>query len=74
MSVNNQDGMNNENENENVVDQTINNKDETPNNEELEDFKNKIKEFCKLDDHIRKLQIAVKERKTAKNALTKYHL
>lgn len=55
---------------DNIVEATIN--EEEPDNEELDDFKNKIKEYCKLDDQIRKLQIAVKERKTAKNALTKY--
>lgn len=55
-----------------VVDDTINNNEQAPDEEELNDFKNKIKEFCRLDDQIRKLQIAVKERKTAKSALTKY--
>lgn len=59
-----------------VVNDTVNgaggDDDEGPSPEELEDFKNKAREFCKLDDQIKKLQIAVKERKTAKQALSKY--
>lgn len=64
--------MNGKGDPEDVVDDTINNNEQAPDEEELNDFKNKIKEFCRLDDQIRKLQIAVKERKTAKSALTKY--
>lgn len=55
-----------------VVDETVNKTEEGPSAEELDDFKNKAREFCKLDDQIKKLEIAVKERKTAKAALSKY--
>ena len=40
-----------------------------PVEEELDDFKIKVEEWFKLDDQIRKLSIAIKERKTMQNAL-----
>lgn len=41
-----------------------------PSQEELEDFKGKVSEWTKLDDQIRKLSIAISERKTHKKALS----
>ena len=40
-----------------------------PTQEELNDFKGCVSEWTKLDDQIRKLQIALSERKTHKKAL-----
>lgn len=42
-----------------------------PSQEELETFKHLVNDWFKYDDQIRKLNIAIKERKTYKNALTK---
>lgn len=42
---------------------------ETPNEEELVDFKNMVSEWTKMDDQIRKLSIAVRERKILQRAL-----
>ena len=44
---------------------------ETPTDEELNDFKLKVSEWLKLDDQIRKLNIAIKERKTHQKAIEK---
>ena len=43
-----------------------------PSQEELDDFKNKITEWCKMDDQIAKLIIAIKERKVLQKALNSY--
>jgi hypothetical protein len=42
-----------------------------PTDSELEEFKQQFSEWIKMDDQIRKLQIAMKERKTHKKALEK---
>lgn len=42
----------------------------TPTQEELDDFKGSVSEWTKLDDQIRKLSIAISERKTHKKALS----
>lgn len=44
---------------------------ETPTETELNDFKQQVSEWIKLDDQIRKLNIAIKERKTHQKALEK---
>lgn len=57
------------------VEESFNDKEEieteTPSDEELTDFKQKVSEWLKLDDQIRKLNIAIKERKTHQKALEK---
>jgi hypothetical protein len=50
------------------IDDIINNTNE-PTKEELETFKNLVNEWFKYDDMIRKLEVALKERKTLKRAL-----
>jgi len=40
-----------------------------PTQEELEDFKMRVSEWTKLDDQVRKLNIAVRERRTHQRAL-----
>jgi hypothetical protein len=42
-----------------------------PSSEELEDFRNIVSEWFKYDDQIRKLTIAIKERKNHQNFLNK---
>lgn len=61
--------MSNELEN-NVINQTL--EDVQPNDDELQDFKNKMSEWLKLDEQIKKLGIAVKERKKLQGALESY--
>jgi len=56
---------------EDLVDNVVSD-DIQPSEEELEDFKNKINEWCKIDDQIKKLSIAIKERKKMQNALNSY--
>jgi hypothetical protein len=52
------------------IESVINTKENVePEDDELEDFKVKVSEWFKLDDQIRKLEIAVKERKTMRNKL-----
>lgn len=41
-----------------------------PSDEELAEFKNRVSEWTKLDDQVRKLIIAVKERRTHQKALS----
>jgi len=55
---------------ENIINQTLESK--IPTSEELDDFKNKMGEWIKMDEQIAKLQIAIKERKILKNALAGY--
>ena len=43
-----------------------------PTEDELDDFKNKINEWCKFDDQIKKLMIAIKERKKLQSAFNTY--
>jgi hypothetical protein len=50
------------------IDDIINNTNE-PTKDELETFKNLVNEWFKYDDIIRKLEVALKERKTLKRAL-----
>lgn len=40
-----------------------------PTTEELEDFKMRVSEWTKLDDQVRKLNIAIRERRTHQRAL-----
>ena len=54
-----------------IVDEIINNDKIEPSEEELENFKNLVNEWFKYDDQIRKLQIAIKERKTYQRVETK---
>jgi hypothetical protein len=56
--------MDNENS---IVDDIINNTE--PTKEELDTFKNLVNEWFKYDDIIRKLDVALKERKTLQRAL-----
>lgn len=56
---------------EDLVDNVVSD-DRQPSQEELDDFKNKINEWCKIDDQIKKLSIAIKERKKMQNALNSY--
>jgi len=50
-----------------IVDEIINNNE--PTKDELETFKNLVNEWFKYDDIIRKLDVALKERKTIQRAL-----
>lgn len=43
-----------------------------PTEEELEEFKTKVNEWCKLDDQIKKLSIAIRERKKLQQAYAKF--
>ena len=52
------------------IDDVISKKE--PTEDELDDFKNKINEWCKIDDQIKKLMIAIKERKKVQNAFNVY--
>ena len=52
----------------NEIDEIINKKSE-PTEEELENFKNLVNDWFKYDDTIRKLQIAIKERKSYQRVL-----
>lgn len=54
-------------ENEKEVEEIINNSE--PTKEELDTFKNLVGEWFKYDDIIRKLEVALKERKTLQRAL-----
>ena len=55
--------------NENVIDDIINETNAEPTHEELDTFKNLVGEWFKYDDIIRKLEVALKERKTLQRAL-----
>jgi hypothetical protein len=55
----------------NIVDDIINNKNAEPSEEELETFKNLVNDWFKYDDQIRKLSIAMKERKNYQGVLNK---
>lgn len=46
--------------------------DKQPTPEELEDFKNKVNEWCKVDDQIKRLMIGIRERKKMQQALDVY--
>lgn len=50
-------------ETDNVIDDIINNRRIEPTEEEMENFKNLVNDWFKYDDQIRKLVIAIKERK-----------
>ena len=52
----------------NEIDEIINKKSE-PTEEELDNFKNLVNDWFKYDDTIRKLQIAIKERKSYQRVL-----
>jgi hypothetical protein len=44
---------------------------ETPTDVELEEFKNYVKAFIEIDNDVRKLKVAIKERSMVKNTLSK---
>jgi hypothetical protein len=54
---------------DNIVDNIINPEKIEPTEEELETFKNLVKDWFKYDDQIRKLKIATKERKNYQRVL-----
>ena len=53
---------------EDLITNIVSNKPE-PTEDELDEFKNLVKDWFKFDDQIRKLEIAIKERKSYKKAL-----
>lgn len=57
---------------ENDVIQDVLDNDIQPSQEEIDDFRNKITEYLKLDEQICKLRIAIRERKTLQNVLNSY--
>ena len=54
---------------ESLVDDIINEEKKEPTEEELETFKNLVNDWFKYDDQIRKLNIAIKERKNYQRVL-----
>jgi hypothetical protein len=56
-------------EENNIIDDIINNRRLEPSDEELENFKNLVNDWFKYDDQIRKLVIAIKERKNYQRVL-----
>jgi|UniRef100_A0A6C0I986 hypothetical protein len=54
---------------DNIVDNIINQEKVEPTTDELETFKNLVNDWFKYDDQIRKLKIAMKERKNYQRAL-----
>jgi len=54
---------------DNIVDNIINQDRVEPSEDELETFKNLVNDWFKYDDQIRKLKIAMKERKNYQRAL-----
>ncbi len=56
-------------EEDNIVDNIINQERIEPTEEELETFKNLVNDWFKYDDQIRKLKIAMKERKNYQRGL-----
>jgi hypothetical protein len=58
-----------EQQSESIVDDIINEEKIEPSKEELETFKNLVNDWFKYDDQIRKLQIAMKERKNYQRVL-----
>jgi hypothetical protein len=56
-------------ETEDIIDDIINNKRVEPTEEELESFKNLVNDWFKYDDQVRKLMIAIKERKNYQRVL-----
>ena len=51
-----------------IVEDTL--EERTPTEEELDDFKNKMAEWLKMDEQINKLSIAMRERRKLQNALS----
>ena len=58
-----------EQQSESIVEDIINEEKIEPSKEELETFKNLVNDWFKYDDQIRKLQIAMKERKNYQRVL-----
>ena len=56
-------------EGDNIIDDIINDRKIEPTDEELENFKNLVNDWFKYDDQIRKLIIAMKERKNYQRVL-----
>ena len=52
-----------------IIEDIINNKRVEPTEEELESFKNLVNDWFKYDDQVRKLMIAIKERKNYQRVL-----
>ena len=53
-----------------IVEDTLT--DKQPTEDELQDFKNKMAEWLKMDEQITKLSIAIRERRRLQNALSGY--
>ena len=53
-----------------IVEDTL--EDKQPTEDELQDFKNKMAEWLKMDEQINKLSIAIRERRKLQNALSGY--
>jgi hypothetical protein len=53
-----------------IIDDAL--EEKIPSDEELQDFKNKMAEWLKIDDQINKLSIAIRERRKLQNALSGY--
>ena len=53
-----------------IVENTLT--DKQPTEDELQDFKNKMAEWLKMDEQINKLSIAIRERRRLQNALSGY--
>ena len=53
-----------------IVEDTLT--DKQPTEDELQDFKNKMAEWLKMDEQINKLSIAIRERRRLQNALSGY--
>lgn len=66
------DNQEQEHNEENDVIQDVLDNDIQPSQEDINDFRNKITEYLKLDEQICKLRIAIRERKTLQNALNLY--
>ncbi len=53
-----------------IIEDTL--EDKLPNEDEIQDFRNKMDEWLKMDDQIKKLSIAIRERKRLQSALGGY--
>jgi hypothetical protein len=62
--------MSNSNSDEELINSTL--ETNNPSQQELDDFKNKMSEWLKLDEQIKKLSIAIRERKKFQSVLNVY--
>lgn len=53
-----------------IIEDTL--EDKLPNEDEIQDFRNKMDEWLKMDDQIKKLSIAIRERKRLQSVLGGY--